>query len=60
MASAIPEAISHRRAFEEFDTHLRRDMPQQVEEWDKLYTEWDKKPTKSPCLFDTSARRTSF
>lgn len=30
MASAIPEAIAHRRAYEEFDTHLRQDMPEQV------------------------------
>lgn len=57
MASAIPEAIAHRRAYEEFDTHLRRDMPDQVQEWDRLYTEWDKKPTDSPCLFDTAERR---
>lgn len=57
MAAAIPQAIFHRRAFEEFDEHLRHDMPEQVKKWDEQYAEWDRKPTASPCLFDTTERR---
>ncbi|KAF7975075.1 hypothetical protein HWV62_10461 [Athelia sp. TMB] len=60
LASAIPEAIAHRRAYEEFDAHLRGDMPDQVQEWDWLYAEWDKKPTDSPCLFDMADRPISL
>lgn len=54
MVNAIPEAIVHRRAFEEFDTCLRKDKSSQVDEWAKLYAQWDKKPTNSPCIFDTT------
>ncbi|KAF7974572.1 hypothetical protein HWV62_11944 [Athelia sp. TMB] len=60
MAAAIPEAITHQRAYEEFDAHLRQEMPEQVQEWDRLYIEWDKKPTDSPCLFDTAERPISL
>lgn len=56
MVGAIPEAIAHRRAFEEFDAHLRRDKPDQLQEWDREYAEWDKQPRPSPCLFDTKER----
>lgn len=57
MVAAMPEAIFHPRAFEEFDTHLRRDMPEQVADWDQKYAEWDRKPKSSPCLFDITERR---
>lgn len=56
MVGAIPEALSQRRAFEEFDAHLRRDKPEQMKQWDHEYAEWDKKSKPSPCLFDTTER----
>lgn len=52
MVKAIPEAITHRRALEEFDSYLRRDKAEQVDVWEKQYADWDAKPTGSPCLFD--------
>lgn len=54
MVNAIPEAIAHRRAFEEFDTCLRKDKSSQVDRWGEIYAEWDKQPTNSPCIFDTT------
>ncbi|KAF7973147.1 hypothetical protein HWV62_15919 [Athelia sp. TMB] len=51
---AIAEAISHRRAFEELDEHLKEDMAAQVAQWEVDYAAWDRKPTGSPCIFDTS------
>ncbi|KAF7969254.1 hypothetical protein HWV62_27842 [Athelia sp. TMB] len=60
MVAAIPEAIFHRRAFEEFDAHLRKEMPEQVQQWDKDYAEWDKEPKASPCIFDSADRPLSM
>lgn len=60
IVAAIPEAISHRRSFEEFDAHLRRDMSEQVEQWEKEFIEWEKQPKPSPCLFDTPDQRKPF
>ena len=54
MVEAMPEAISHRRAFDEFDHHLREDRPEEVREWEIEYEAWVEKPTGSPCIFDTS------
>lgn len=51
---AIPEAVSHRRAFEELDAHLKEDKPDQVAQWEAEYAAWDKKPTGSPCIFDAN------
>ena len=53
LLKAIPEAVSHRRAFEELDEHLKEDKPEQVAEWEKEYAAWDEKPKGSPCIFDT-------
>lgn len=60
MVTAIPEAIYHWRAFEEFNVHLRRNMPKQVKEWDEQYAEWDWKPTASSWLFDATERHQSI
>lgn len=54
MLEAMPEAISHRRAFEEFNTHLRSDRMEQVIQWEVEYEAWVKNPTGSTCIFDTS------
>lgn len=54
MLEAIPEAISHRRAFEEFHENLRSDHPEEVKKWEAEYDAWMKQPTGSPCIFDTS------
>ena len=54
MLEAIPEAISHRRAFEEFHENLRSDHPEEVRKWEAEYDTWMKQPTGSPCIFDTS------
>lgn len=54
MIKAVPEAVIHRRAFEEFDSYLRRDKADQVEGWEVEYAAWDKQPTGSPCIFDTT------
>lgn len=53
MVKAIPEAVSHRRAFEEFDAHLKEDKADQVASWEEEYAAWDEKPTGSPCIFDS-------
>ncbi|KAF7983602.1 hypothetical protein HWV62_20507 [Athelia sp. TMB] len=60
LLKAIPEAISHRRAFEELDAHLKQDKPEQVAEWEEEYAAWDKKPKGSPCIFDTDDSATSM
>jgi hypothetical protein len=54
MVEAMPEAISHRCAFDEFDRHLREDRLEEVKEWEIEYEAWVEKPTGSPCIFDTS------
>jgi hypothetical protein len=54
MLKAIPEAINHWRAFEEFDTHLRSDRLAQVIQWEVEYEGWVKEPTGLHCIFDTS------
>lgn len=54
MLEAIPEAITHHRAFIEFDEHLRSDRLDQVRQWEIEYEAWVQKPTGSPCIFDTS------
>lgn len=54
MLEAIPEAITHHRAFAEFNEHLRSDRLDQVQKWEIEYQAWVKKPTGSPCIFDTS------
>jgi len=54
MVEAMPEAISHRRAFDEFDCHLREDRLEEVKQWEIEYKAWVEKPTGSPCIFDTS------
>jgi hypothetical protein len=60
MVEAMPEAISHRRAFDEFDCHLREDRLDEVKEWEIQYEAWAEKPTGSPCIFDTSEPCMSF
>lgn len=57
MIEAMPEVISHRRAFDEFNHRLREDRPDEVEQWEIQYKAWVEKPTGSPCIFDTSERR---
>lgn len=57
MAKVILEAVSHRRAFEELDEHLKKDKPEQVAKWEEEYAAWDEKPTGSPCIFDTTEKR---
>ncbi|KAF7974192.1 hypothetical protein HWV62_13237 [Athelia sp. TMB] len=52
MLKAISEAVTHRRAFEELDAHLKEDRPDQVAKWEAEYAAWDRKPTGSPCIFD--------
>lgn len=54
VVSALPEAVTHRQAFEEYDAFLRKDKPEQVAKWELLYTEWSKneKSRPSPCIFD--------
>lgn len=59
MVHAIPEAIAHRRAFEEFDACLQKDKSTQVDRWAEIYAKWDKKSTSSPCIFDTTEPSTS-
>jgi hypothetical protein len=54
MVEAMPEAISHRCAFDEFDNHLREDRLEEVKDWEIQYEAWVEKPTGSPCIFDTS------
>jgi hypothetical protein len=54
MVEAMPAAISHRRAFDEFDHHLREDRLEEVKEWEVEYNAWVEKPMGSPCIFDTS------
>ena len=54
MVKAMSEAIAHRRAFEELDACLKEDKPDQVAKWEEEYAAWDKMPTGSPCIFDTS------
>lgn len=54
MVEAIPEALSHQQAFVEFDTNLRRDRSEEVQEWEIEYNAWVAEPTGSPCIFDTS------
>jgi hypothetical protein len=54
MVEAIPEAISHQRAFKAFDEHLCADREDQVKEWEVEYDAWVKQPKGSPCIFDTS------
>jgi len=53
MLEALPKAITHRRAFEEFDKHLRSDRLEQVIQWEVEYEAWVKNPTASTCIFDT-------
>lgn len=53
MVKAIAEAISHRRAFKEFEEHLKEDSADQVAQWEVEYTTWDEQPTGSPCIFDS-------
>jgi hypothetical protein len=53
MVEAMPEAISHRRAFDEFDRCLREDRLDEVKKWEIEYEAWAEKPTGSPCIFDT-------
>lgn len=57
---AMTEAVDHRRAFDEFNQHLRTDNLEQVQLWEKEYEEWDKVPAGSPCIFDTKDPGTSF
>jgi hypothetical protein len=54
MVEAIPEAISHHRAFVAFNEHLHADREDQVKQWEVEYDAWVKKPKGSPCIFDTS------
>jgi len=54
MVEAMPEAISHQRAFDEFNHHLREDRLGEVKEWEIEYEAWVGNPTGSPCIFDTS------
>ncbi|KAF7980030.1 hypothetical protein HWV62_40156 [Athelia sp. TMB] len=54
MVKAMSEAIAHRRAFEELDACLKEDKADQVAKWEEEYAAWDKMPTGSPCIFDTS------
>ncbi|KZP14615.1 hypothetical protein FIBSPDRAFT_979972 [Athelia psychrophila] len=54
MIKAVPDAVIHRRAFEEFDSYLRRDKADQVEKWEGEYAAWDEQSTGSPCLFDST------
>lgn len=60
MVKALSEAVSHRRAFEEFDKHLKEDKADQVAKWEDEYAAWDKKPTGSPCIFDTRDSSTLY
>ncbi|KII83222.1 hypothetical protein PLICRDRAFT_85247, partial [Plicaturopsis crispa FD-325 SS-3] len=44
MVEAIPEAIGHRQAFEEFEEGLRKDRPGEVEKWEEMVARWDADP----------------
>jgi hypothetical protein len=50
---AMPEAISHQRAFDKCDCYLCEDCLDEVEEWEIEYEAWAEKPMGSPCIFDT-------
>jgi hypothetical protein len=54
MLEAMPEAINHRRAFEQLDAHLRSDRLEQVLKWEIEYEAWVKNATGDTCIFDTS------
>jgi hypothetical protein len=54
MLEAMPEAIEQRRAFDEFDAHVRSDRLEQVIQWEIEYEAWVKNPTGATCIFDTS------
>ena len=52
MVEAMLEAISHRRAFNEFDHYLHDDHLDEVKKWEIEYEAWTEKPMGSPCIFN--------
>ncbi|KII88031.1 hypothetical protein PLICRDRAFT_112159, partial [Plicaturopsis crispa FD-325 SS-3] len=44
MVEAIPEAVAHRQAFEDFEEGLRAERPGEIEKWEEMVARWDENP----------------
>lgn len=59
MVEALPEATVHRNEFLAFDAKLRRERPNDVQQWEEMVLAWEHDRRGCPSPFTIQTRGTS-